>query len=53
MPTYRVTWVERYEAILQADSPEEASANAECSVSNYLGVEEEGVEEIKDAVIHS
>lgn len=53
MPKYKVTWVERYEAEVEADSPEEASAKTDCTVSFYIGSEDEGVEEIKDADLHS
>ena len=48
MPRFRVYWVERYVAEVEADSPEEARLMADCSNSSYLGVEEEGIEEVKD-----
>lgn len=53
MPKFRVYWVERYVAEVEAETPEEARLMADCSNSSYLGVEEEGIEEVADAEVQS
>jgi hypothetical protein len=48
MPKYKVTWWARYEAVIEADTPEEAKGQADFSNSQYMGVDDEIVDGMEE-----
>ena len=47
MPKYKVTYYEKYEAVVEAENEQRAKEIADCASSEYVGCEDGDVIEIK------